>query len=175
MPYRYTVTARTLHWLTMLLVLAMFGLGIAMVYLVPDTAPVSHRLYNLHESLGLVVLVQMLARLIYRLGHRPAALPADVPRVFHQVGHANHMLLYVLLLAQPVVGLLADNADGFQVNWFEVAQVPAALNKDKALADQLWALHWYGALLIALLACAHVGSALYHAVVRRDGVLRRML
>jgi cytochrome b561 len=174
--YRYSPVARLLHWLTVLLVLVMFALGIAMVYLVPDSAQaLSHRLYNTHESLGVVVLLVMLLRLIWRWRHPPGKLPARVPRIFHVVGHANHVLLYILLLAQPVVGLLRDNADAFQLVWFEIVPLPLLIGKHAALTHVLSAMHWYGALLIALLIGAHIGGALFHAVIRRDGVLQRML
>lgn len=175
MSYRYDTTARSLHWLTVLLIAIMFVLGISMVYLVPDSDPWSHRLFNTHESLGVVLLLMMLARLAYRWGHPPAPLPGSVPRIFHQVGHANHVLLYTLLLLQPVVGLLRDNADGFQVTWFELVTLPSVIGKNEALAHALSTVHWYGAVLIALLIGAHIGGALFHAVVRRDGVLQRML
>jgi cytochrome b561 len=85
------------------------------------------------------------------------------------------VLLYTLLLAQPVIGLLRDNADGFQVDWFEIVPMPLLIGKNEALAHTLAAVHWYGALLIALLIGAHIGGALFHAVIRRDGVLQRML
>jgi len=176
MSYRYGTGARVLHWLTALLVLAMFALGIAMVYLVPDSAEaLSHRLYTTHESLGVVILLVMLLRLVRRWLHPPAPLPYHVPRVFHVVGHANHMLLYILLLAQPVIGVLRDNADGFQIVWFDLVPLPMVIGKHAALANALSALHWYGALLIALLIGAHISGALFHAVIRRDGVLQRML
>ena len=176
MPFRYNAAARALHWLTALLVLAMFVLGIAMVYVVPDSeAALSHRLYTTHESLGVVILLVMVLRMIQRWRHPPGPLPDHVPRVFHVVGHANHVLLYVLLVVQPIIGLLRDNADGFQVVWFEIVPVPTLIGKDKVLADALSAAHWYGALLIALLIGAHIGGALFHAVIRRDGVLQRML
>jgi cytochrome b561 len=175
MSYRYDAAARTLHWLTVLLVAAMFVLGVSMVYLVPDSDPWSHRLFNTHESLGVVVLLVMLTRLAYRWGHPPAPLPAAVPRLFHHVGHANHVLLYALLLIQPVVGLLRDNADGFQVTWFERLPLPSLTGKNEALAHALSAVHWYGAVLIALLIGAHIVGALFHAIIRRDGVLQRML
>lgn len=175
MSYRYDATARSLHWLTVGLVFAMLGLGGAMVYLVPDNDPWSHRLFNTHESLGVVVLVVMVTRLVYRRGHPPRPLPAAVPRIFYVVGHANHMLLYTLLVAQPVIGLLRDNADGFQVEWFELVTLPAVIGKHAAVAQVLATAHWYGAALIVLLIGAHIGGALFHAVVRRDGVLQRML
>jgi cytochrome b561 len=175
MSYRYDATARTLHWLTVLLVAAMFVLGVSMVYLVPDSDPWSHRWFNTHESLGVVVLLVMLTRLAYRWGHPPAPLPAAVPRLFHHVGHANHVLLYTLLLIQPVVGLLRDNADGFQVTWFERVTLPSLTGKNAALAHALSVVHWYGAVLIALLIGAHIAGALFHAIIRRDGVVQRML
>jgi cytochrome b561 len=176
MRYRYSPVARLLHWLTVLLVLTMIVLGIAMVYLVPESAAaLSHRLYNTHESLGVVVLLVMLLRLIRRWRHPPAPLPRHVPRIFHVVGGANHLLLYILLLVQPVIGLLRDNADGFQLVWFEIVPLPLLIGKDAALAGVLSAAHWYGAVLIALLIGAHISGALFHGVIRGDGVLQRML
>lgn len=175
MSDRYDGPARVLHWLVVALVAVMFVAGLGMVYLVPDSAPLSHRLYNTHESLGVVILLLMLTRLVHRLRHPPAPLPETVPRIFHHVGHANHLLLYTLLLAQPVIGLLRDNADGFQVVWFELAPIPLLIGKHAALAHVLATVHWYGALLIGLTIAVHIGGALYHALVRRDGVLRRML
>ncbi len=176
MSYRYSPLARWLHWLTVVLVLVMFALGIAMVYLVPDSEQaLSHRLYNTHESLGIVVLAVMLLRLVRRLLHPPAPLPARVPRLYHVVGHANHAVLYLLLLVQPVIGLLRDNAGGFQLVWFEMVRVPPLLGKNEAVAHALSALHWYVALLIALLIGAHIAGALFHAVIRRDGVFQRMV
>ncbi len=176
MSFRYSPAARALHWLTVLLVFVMFVLGIAMVYLVPDSEQaLSHRLYNAHESLGVVILGAMLCRLIWRWRHPPGPLPQRVPRIFHIVGHANHVLLYILLLAQPIIGLLRDNADGFQVVWFEIVPMPQLIGKHAALANVLSAAHWYGAVLIALLIGAHIGGALFHGVIRRDGVLQRML
>jgi cytochrome b561 len=175
MRTRYSPVARVLHWLTVLLVVVMFVLGIAMVYLVPDSAEaLSHRLYNTHESLGVVVLLVMLLRLVRSWRHPPPPLPDHVPRVFHVVGHANHVMLYALLLAQPIIGVLRDNADGFQVVWFEIVPVPFLISKNEALAKLLSAMHWYGAVLIAALIGAHIGGALFHAVIRRDGVLQRM-
>jgi cytochrome b561 len=91
------------------------------------------------------------------------------------VGHANHALLYILLLAQPIIGLLRDNTDGIQVVWFEIVPVPQLIGKHAALANVLSAMHWYGAVLIGLLIGAHIGGALFHGVIRRDGVLQRML
>lgn len=175
MSYRYDATARALHWLTVVLVFTMFVLGVCMVYLVPDSDPLSHRLFNTHESLGVVILLLTLLRLAYRWRHKPAPLRDVAPRIFHQLGHANHALLYTLLLVQPVVGLLRDNADGFQVTWFELVPLPLLIGKHAALAHALAAVHWYGAVLIALLIGAHIGGAVFHAAIRRDGVLHRML
>jgi cytochrome b561 len=176
MSYRYSAMARTLHWLIAAMVLLILTLGVLVVYVVPDTdEKLSYRLYLLHESLGFTILPLMLLRAAYRHWHPPAPLPSDVPRMYHTVGHANYILLYVLLLMQPMIGLLRDNTANFQLDYFGIVRLPLLTGKNDALAHALSVLHWYVGMAIAALIVAHIGGALFHALVRRDGVLRRML
>ena len=74
---RYRQPARVLHWLMALIVICMVPLGIAVNYLPWDGF--QDFLFNLHKSLGIVVLALVVIRLIYRLTHKPPALPSSVP------------------------------------------------------------------------------------------------
>src|SRR5262245_39745605 len=107
-PPAYTVTARALHWVTAVLVLAMIPLGIVIAH--EWGGPIQEWLYNLHRSVGALLLLIIIVRLGYRLGHTPAPLGPDIPLYQQRAAHAVHWLLYVLLLAQPLIGWIATSA-----------------------------------------------------------------
>ena len=86
-----------------------------------------------------------------------------------------HTSLYVLLLAMPIVGYIANSAYGAPTPFFGLFDLPPIVGKNEALATQLFTIHrWVGWLVIALVLM-HVGAALYHYFIRRDNVLKRML
>lgn len=172
---RYAAPARLMHWTTAVLIAVVAVLGLWLAYFRPEEEGFKLRLYNIHESLGVVVWVLTLARLAYRRLHPPPPLPDDTPALIRFAAHTTHLGLYALLLALPVVGFLATNAWGFPLKVFGVLPLPAPIGKDEALAKVLSTLHWSGALVGALLLAGHVGGVIYHTFVRKDALLRRML
>ena len=73
----YTRTARILHWLTAVLVLAAIPAGIAMVNV--GAGPLQNFLFDFHRSLGVTLIPVILLRLVWRLTHDPPPLPGDIP------------------------------------------------------------------------------------------------
>ena len=172
---RYAASSRWLHWLTVLLLLAIIPLGIWIAFFEPADEKFKYRLYNLHESLGVLVFVLVLLRVVNRLLNPPPPLPADMPAWMKFVAHLNHFGLYVLLLWMPITGFLATNAWGFPLSVFNVLPLPSPVGKDEALAKTLSFLHWCGAITIGLLILGHLAGVVHHTFIRRDGLLRRML
>ena len=175
MLYRYPLAARLLHWLTALLVLIMVTLGVWMTMFEPKDDAFKFLLYDIHESTGVVVFVVVVVRLARRLRNPPAPLPSRIPALFRIVGGANHAVLYALLLIQPITGFLATNAWGFPLIWARLVPLPSPIGKDEAIAPLLSTLHNYGALLLVAAVAAHVCGAAFHGMIRRDGVVQRML
>ncbi len=175
MAYRYPPLARKLHWATVVLVAIMIVLGCWITWFEPKDEALKFALYDVHESTGVLVFVLVLVRLVRRMINPPAPLPPTVPKLFRAAAHANHMLLYALLLLQPVLGFLATNAWGFPFRWARLLPIPSPVGKDEALAPVLSDLHLAGAILLLLLIGAHLGGAFFHGVFRRDGVVQRML
>lgn len=172
---RYTRTARWLHWLTVAALLAVGTLGLWIGWAPPDDEALKLRLYNIHESIGILLLPLTLFRLYWRWRHPP---PPDLPQpaLLHLAAHANHIAFYVLLLTMPVVGFLATNAWGFPLRIFGLLPVPSPLGRHEALAPILTSVHGWMALALGLLVLAHAGAALvWHGVIRQDGLLRRMV
>jgi cytochrome b561 len=173
---RYAAPARGLHWLTSLLVLGIvIPAGVWIKYFEPADEAFKLRLYNVHESVGVIVFVLVLLRLAYRWRNPPPPLPTDTPAFVRLAAHAVHLALYALLLLMPIGGFLATNAWGFPLSVFGVLPLPSPVGKDEALAKVFSFLHWSGAIVIGALILGHIVGVLYHQFVRRDGLIRRML
>ncbi|MBP8307286.1 MAG: cytochrome b [Burkholderiaceae bacterium] len=172
---RYVASSRWLHWIMAALMAVVIVVGIWIKYFEPASEPFKMRLYNLHESLGVVVFVLVLVRLVNRWRHPPPPLPAGTPALIHFAASATHMGLYALLVLMPVIGFLATNAWGFPLTVFGVLPMPVPLGKNEELAKLLSLLHLSGAIAVVMLIGGHLMGVLYHTFVRRDGLLRRMM
>lgn len=172
MTEHYSRTAIVLHWAIALLIFATFPLGLYMHDL--PLSPHKLQLYSYHKWIGVTVLALVLLRILWRLGHRPPAMPA-MSRGQTLVAHGTHALLYVLMFAVPMSGWLMSSALGFQVVWFGVLPLPDLVAKNKELGDLLKEVHEvlnYGLLTLVVL---HLAAVLQHQFVLRDGLLLRML
>ena len=170
---RYSGPAMLLHWMIAVLIFGLFPLGLYMSELA--LSPRKIELYAWHKWFGLTVLLLVVLRVLWRVGHRPPPLPASVPRWQALVADALHKLLYLLILAIPLSGWALSSAAGVQVVWWGVLPLPSLLAPDHALARQLAEVHEWLNFTMAALVVAHVGAALKHQFVDRDGVLLRML
>lgn len=169
----YTVTARTLHWVTAALVLLMVPLGIVIAN--EWGGPAQQFLYNLHKSIGATLIPIVLVRLLYRLTYSPPPLPDDIPAIQKLAAHATHWALYGLILAQPIVGYIMTSAYPAPVPFFGLFNLPAIWPANRALSEQLSVVHLYMGLAIGAIAAVHIGAALFHHFVRKDRVLMRMI
>ncbi len=168
---RYTTPAIALHWLLALALLISFSVGLYMADL--PLTPQRVKLYNWHKWAGVTILALSGLRLLWRLTHRP---PADLPAPAWQLkaAHLTHAALYFLFFAVPLVGWAYSSAAGFPVVWFGVLPLPDFVSPNKALAEAIEP--WHGALAWAMagLVVLHIGAALKHHFIDRDGLLRRM-
>ena len=138
---------------------------------VPDEQKI--RVYSWHEWAGITVFALTALRLGWRLTHR--APPIDIPAWEKTVAAIVYAGMYVLLVAQPIVGWLMSTAFGFPVVYLGLIPLPAPVSEDRALAERLQGVHETLAIVLALLFAAHLAGVLYHHLVRRDTVLSRML
>jgi len=176
-PSAWGWPAQLLHWLVALLVVGLLAVGFAMVWLVSDLGA-SFQLYQLHKSLGVLVLTLVLVRLAWRCVNAIVpALPHGLQPWERLVATLTHRGFYVLLLLMPITGWLAASASplGIPTVVFGLFTLPDPVGPDAALESVMAMVH--GGLTVALVALLllHVGAALKHHVVLRDGVLTRML
>ncbi|HLS84423.1 MAG TPA: cytochrome b [Arenimonas sp.] len=173
LPERWGAPSIALHWLTLLLVLALVILGLVMTEL-PNSA-FKVKVYALHKSLGLTVLGLTALRLLWRLfAGAPGPVPGT-PRWQNAGAQLMHGALYVLLLAMPLSGWLYNSASGFPLKFFGWFRVPALSGRDATLKALAHDAHYWLFVTLVLLVALHAAAALYHHYRNRDATLARML
>jgi cytochrome b561 len=172
-PARYTNTAIALHWLIALLIFAAFPLGLVMSDMA--LSPLKLKLLSYHKWLGVTVFLLAAARLAWRAGHAPPPLPASIALWQQRASHGLHHLFYLLLLAIPLTGWLMSSAKGFQTVYLGVLPLPDLVGKDKALGEALREVHRTLNYILLALVIVHIGAALKHHYIERNGILARML
>ncbi len=180
---RYTRIAIALHWTVALLIAVNVALALSADHLPDDwVRPV----IDAHKSIGITVLGLAVMRLLWRLSHRPPALPRHYPRWERAGAHVVHALLYLVIFALPLSGWLHDSA------WKDAASHPMTLfglvpwprigwvtGLEPALREQMHdrfgLLHaWVGYALYALFA-VHVAGALKHQWIDGEPEVQRMM
>jgi len=171
MPQQYDRVAIGLHWTIALLILAAFLLGLTV-----DDFPKSwgSAVVNIHALLGVAVLCLSLGRLAWRLGHKPPPLLKSGGRLAQTFARLAHGLLYLLMLAVPLIGVptLLYRGRGIDFGLFTISPV---LPRTPEIFHPLTEVHELSAYALLLLAGGHALAALYHHWILRDRTLTRML
>jgi len=170
---RYTGTAIGLHWLIALMLLGSLSVGLYMTGL--KLSPEKLKLFSWHKWAGVTIFMLVAIRLVWRLFHRPPALPAGMPAWQKFSAEAAHYLLYALMFAIPLSGWLMSSAKGFQTVYFGVLPLPDLLQKDPPLGELLTTVHEYLNYSLIAIVLLHAAAALQHHFIVKDEVLRRML
>jgi cytochrome b561 len=167
---RFDRVSMALHWATVLLIV--FQLVTAFL---PHEGPGARDLLMLHRSAGVLTLAVVLARLGWcaAFAHAPP-LPRRMTVLQRSLARANEYSLYLMLLVQPASGLADGLFHGRPVVLFGL-RVPALMPTNKPLFHLSGEVHERGAWLLMVLIGVHVGAAVFHGLVLRDGVVERML
>ncbi len=175
---KFSGTAKTLHWVTALLVLVaiLFAFGI-----IPpgfEGMPLDERLQTLmiHSGNGIVVLLLTFYRIHYRRTHTPPAYPDTMPDWQKRASKWNVYGLYALLIYQPLVGIAhaTTYVDG-DIHPYGLFNLTGLVPSDAALTQVFHVMHGLGGFALSALLIVHIAAAMKHWIVDRDGVFQRML
>lgn len=172
---RYALTQRLLHWLIAVLVLgALVGGWIMGEFKAKDLpAGLYSQIYDLHKSVGVVVLALMVCRIIARLIHGAPAPHPGLANWQRTASAVVHFGFYALLIVQPILGLIGVWAFPAPIPILDSLGIPNPLSKDRELSKTVLELHEIAGKALIALAILHVGGALLH-LFKGDGVMRRM-
>jgi cytochrome b561 len=168
---RFAATSRLLHWLMAVMVLAMLFIGVGMV---TSESRRYHLLICVHKPLGIAILVLVIIRFINRQLNPPPPLPDTMPPWMRLAAKASHVLLYGLMFIMPLVGWGMLSAAPYPVVLYGPLHLPPILPQDPVLYARLRQLHTILAYLFLATFLAHLGAALLHGLIRRDGVFSSM-
>jgi cytochrome b561 len=165
--------AKFFHWTVALLILVQIGLGFAAALW--RLSPLKLELFVWHKSTGVLILVLMLARLAWRLANRSPALPPQTPAWERRAAHASHVLLYALAVALPLSGWVINSAAGVPFSVFWLVPLPSIVAPDERLEELAKLVHFSLLVALCLVVAVHIGAALRHHFIKRNGILVRML
>ncbi len=171
---RYTRVAIALHWLIALMIIGAFTMGLVMTDM-PGITPTKLKYFSWHKWTGVTILLLATLRLLWRLSHKAPAYPDTMPAWQMTAANALHGLLYVLMFAVPLSGYFYTLAAGVPVVYFGLFQLPVLIEPNAELKPVLKELHFWLNMGLAACVLAHLGAALKHHFIDRDGILQRML
>jgi cytochrome b561 len=171
MDVSYNRPARIFHWLTVGLLVASFSIALSMTRM--DAGDLKLRVYSWHEWVGITIFGLTIVRAVWRLSHRPP--PIVLPWLERVGARLVYGAMYVVLIVQPIVGLVMSAAFGFRVVYLGILPLPQLVAEDHELAERLDQIHFSLAMVLVALIVAHLAGVLYHHLVLQDGILRRML
>jgi cytochrome b561 len=191
---RYTKTAKVLHWLIAIGIFFMFALGWFMADL-PKDAPkqvaydildlgiytwnlseaVSPRTFyfNLHKSIGVTIFALILIRVLWRFTHKPPALLSSYKAIERKLASGTHHLLYLLMVALPLSGVLMAINSKYGIKWFGMDFLGGSDNKP--IRELFKETHEFIGIIILLVIILHILGALKHKFIDKDETLSRML
>lgn len=193
MTNRYTRTAMILHWLIAIGIFGMFALGWYMTDL-PKEAPkqmtydlfdwgvynwqlaeaASPRTFyfNLHKSIGITILALVCLRILWRMTHRPPALLSSYKVWERKFATGAHHLLYLLMLAVPITGLIMSVASKYGVKWFGLHFLGGIDNP--SVRHTFEGVHEFIGIVLLVTVVLHILGALKHKLIDKDTTLKRM-
>ena len=161
------------HWISALAIVFAFS-AIWLRELLIEEA-IRATVLGLHRQVGLAVLVLWSIRLIARRIHPKKHSGEPLTPILKLAAAGSHVLLYALLLAMPLLGWAATNAQGHAVHLFNLLPLPTLIAVNPDLADSLQEFHEWGSWALMSMVVMHVLAAMWHHLVRRDHVFAAML
>ena len=167
---QFAAFSRVLHWTMAAMILTMLCIGVSMVVSLADY----HVLVSIHRPLGIAILILVVIRFANRLVNPPPPFPPTISRIERLAATASEYTMYGLMFVLPLVGWGMLSAARYPIVLYGSLHLPSILPHDAMLYAVLRKSHTILAYLFFLMFLAHVGAVLYHTLIVRDGMLKRM-
>jgi cytochrome b561 len=167
---QFTALMRLLHWTMAAMVLTMLCIGVAMVASLANY----HALLSIHRPLGIAILILVVVRFVNRLFSRLPPFPATMSGAERRAATASEFTMYGLMFVLPLVGWGMLSAANYPIVLYGSLHLPFILPHSAMLYAVLRKAHTILAYFFFLMFVAHFGAILFHTLIVRDGMLKRM-
>jgi cytochrome b561 len=164
---------KTLHWIIVILIIVQFFIAIRAHGL--PRGPALIEAWGWHKSIGMTVFLLAVIRLVWRWLNPVPDLTAEIKPWENTLAKISHVLLYMLIFAVPLTGLLMSQAKNFPVSWFHLFQWPDFVAPDPAVSETFESAHKILVKVLVGVALLHAAGALKHHFIDKNNVLKRML
>ncbi len=169
---KYGFIAKGLHWIMGFLIIAAWIVGYYAIDL-PNTDPQKFKLFDLHKSVGMVILMLVIIRYSWLLyGGTPGM--ATMNKTLAAAAKTVHYMLYAFMFIQPISGWAMSSAAGYNPTLFGLFTFPGLIPKDPSAVQFFVLIHNAAAMMLLTLVVLHVGGALFHHFILKDNTLKRM-
>lgn len=167
----YGMVAKGFHWLLFFMLAFSIVAGNFLASMPKGTEKLQAT--GMHKSFGVILLLLILSRFAWRLIN-PTPKPAEGSALEHLLAQGMHWLLYALMFAQPISGILMSQAAGYPVSVFGLFELPTLIDKNPSSAEMFRDGHGVIWILMTVAVVGHIGAAMFHHFIREDGVLKSM-
>jgi cytochrome b561 len=168
----YGTVARLFHWVIALLVILQIPAGIAMTS--EPLASLADPLFIYHKSMGAVLLLLVVARIVWRLMHRPPPFPDYMSAPEQRMANGGHVAMYALLLVMAVSGYVRTVGDGFPIEGLDALGIPPLIPSMPRVAAIMLVVHQFAVFALVGLIAGHVAMVLKHQLIDGNPEMRRM-
>ena len=167
---QFTAFSRLLHWTMAAMILTMLCIGVTMVASLANY----HWLISIHRPLGITILLLVVVRFVNRKLSSLPPFPATMSHAERRAATASEYVMYGLMFVLPLVGWGMLSAARYPIVLFGSLHLPFILPHDATLYAVLRKTHTILAYFFFLMFIAHFGAILFHTLIVRDGMLKRM-
>jgi cytochrome b561 len=167
---QFVPLSRLLHWTMAAMILTMLFIGVSMVVSLGRY----HVLVSIHRPLGVAILILVVVRFVNRLVNPPPPFPPTMSRFERRAATVSELTMYGLMFGLPLVGWGMLSAARYPIVLFGSIHLPFILPHNAMLYAVLRKAHTALAYAFFLMFMAHFAAILFHTLIVRDGMLKRM-
>ncbi|GAB5350316.1 cytochrome b [Qipengyuania sp. 483] len=171
---RYSIGAMIFHWVIAVAVIVNWRLA-ENAHHAQSPADRS-AIFADHKALGILILALTIGRLLWRWTHPVPPLPSDLAKWEKTLARIVHVVFYVLLIALPLGGWIANSLAGREIDMFGLFTIPALpVGGNPEAAKSIFSIHATGGSIFIYLIALHILGALKHTFFDKNGGIFRML
>jgi cytochrome b561 len=166
----YSTGMKFLHWIMAGLIISECVLGFLLDEMVPAE---KMKFMMIHKSIGFVLLVCIVLRLVLRFFHKPLNPVGNMFMRF--ASSATIVMLYMGMLVMPLSGYMMSVLTGHPIEMFNLFTLPSVLQENLEFGYFMHSVHVTFAIPFFAFICLHIAAAIYHKFIKKDGIMERML